>query len=509
MINRRFAFILALLFSLSGLAASNYEKGLKAFLENDRDDAIDHLEESIQDGKMVPESHLLLCLTYSIIENTPATFMHFKAFIASAKDPYPYVAALWGSSETGLGAYKKDNERLEFLEELINTPALPGKLRAMCFDALCRHYKAVGDFEKAREQSLQIGAIQNWSSVGPFENISASGFKKNFGAVEHPEPTYSFKSKYGASVKWFETKGPQIEQWMKNYYSFHAFNALVYSQTFIQSPKKQKVQIRLGVGGSVKLWLNDHLIYSETDERDNDIDSHVIEVELAKGKNRILIQVGEADNDKSEFFVRITDEDGLPVNGITSDAFGTKYSTDKPEFKVLRNYEEAYFEDLVKEDPSLMNRIMLAKSYARNDNRYLARKTLNKAIMEAPNSSYLQLSLAFVYMSEGNRTGIATIISWLKRNDLKNPVSLSLTFNEALGNENYQTADSILDIYVSEYGATASYYEDAIELAIDQEDNSQLFYLIESAYDLYSDNATFVRYKSLIHFGINKKYWSE
>ena len=105
MITRRLSLFLALILSISSLAQSSYEKGLNAFLENDRDEAIDHLEESIMDGENLAESHLVLCFIYSQIYRSDKCYYHMKEFISNTDNPYPYIITLWGSSEVGLGTY--------------------------------------------------------------------------------------------------------------------------------------------------------------------------------------------------------------------------------------------------------------------------------------------------------------------------------------------------------------------------------------------------------------------
>ncbi|MBR9861349.1 DUF3857 domain-containing protein [bacterium] len=502
---RNLSLFFALFLYIFSAAESDYEKGLSAFLENDREEAIEHFMNSVEAGENLAESHLALSITHSMLLNGQASFDHFQRFMVHADNPYPYLIALWSSGDIGLGGYKKDDTRIDFLEELIQNPKTPGKLRAMCYDALGRHYKHSGDFDDAREASINIGMIQNWSAVGPFENLSASGYNKDFGAVDHPEPTHNFTSTYGAPVKWFETKGPKIEQWLDLDYYFDAGNSLIYSQTFIDAPSKEKVHLRLGVTGSVKVWLNDHLVFDQSEERDNDIDTYIIETELDRGNNRILVQIGASDVENSEFILRITDEDGNNIPGLKSEAFGSRYSKTKPSSKVLKPYEEEYFEDLVEKSDDILHEILLAKAYSRNGKKYLARKTFNAAIAQAPNSSYLQLNLAYVYMSEGNRTGLATVISWLKQNDLRSPVSLTLTFSEAMESANYETADSILDLYQTEFGATATYFEKAIELHIAQENWGTVTNLIDMAYDNYREVGKFVDYKSQVLGSNNNK----
>lgn len=488
---------------LSVSAQSSYEEGLDAFLNNDRESAVELLNESIANGDMVAESHLVLCYIYTTLESSDKAFSNFQKMVAALDDPYPYITALYNSGDIGLGGSVKDEQRLLFIQQLIDDPKVPGKLRSLCLNSMGDHYLSKGDLKKAKSYYNMIGSIDVWSSVGPFENLSGSGFNKNVGAIENPDGMHSFKSRYGAKIKWFEVYGPRIDKWLDNEYFFSTSNAVIYSQSFVRSPKKQKVQLRIGVSGSVKMWLNDHLVFSEREERNNFADSYIVETELEQGNNRILIQIGESEAGSSNHMLRITDEDGIAIPGLTAEAFGRNYATDKPEFRVLPNKEEDFFERKVEKDPSILNKILLSTAYLGNDKQYQSRKYLNQAIEEAPNCSYLKINLANIYIREDNRTGMAILIEWLKENDLSSPISIGLTFEEAIENEEYELADSVLDLYSSRFGKTPDFYEYAIDLAISREENETLLELIETSYGNFPNVEKFVSLKALLEENVN------
>ena len=491
--------------SLITLAQKSYEDGLAAFLENDRETAIELLNESITNGEQVAESHLVLSYIYTMVEKDNDAFSHFEQMVAALDNPYPYITALFNSGDIGLGSSKKDEVRLAFLQRMVDDPQTPGKLRMLCLNSLGDHFLNSRDFKSARSYYDQIGSIDNWSAVGPFENLSASGFNKDVGVLSNPSASHTFTSRYGANIKWFEVYGPRIDKWLDYEYFFATSNAVIYSQTFVKSPKKQKVQLRLGVSGSVKMWLNDHLIFSEKEERNNFADSYIIETELEKGSNRIVLQIGESEADNCNSMLRITDSEGYAISGLTSKPFGSAYAKEVPVFKEIPNAEEQFFEALVEKDPSVINRVLLSTAYLGNDKQYMSRKVLNQAIEEAPNSSYLKINLANIYIREGNRTGMAMLLEWLKDNDLSNPVSIGLTFEEALENEEYELADSLLNLYVKRFGYSEEYYEYSIDLAIEKDENEYLLILIEEAYAAYRDVEKFVNLKALLEQSVNKR----
>src|SRR5690606_17241703 len=126
----------------------------------------------------------------------------------------------------------------------------------------------------------KIGAIENWSVVGEFENISASGFDKNYAALKQPGTDAVFSNRYGAQVKWFSPAVARKDKWFDLTYYFNPFDAVVFSQTFINSPVEQEIQLRAGVSGSIKVWLNDQNVIAVPEERNNDLDSYITTAKL-------------------------------------------------------------------------------------------------------------------------------------------------------------------------------------------------------------------------------------
>ena len=61
-----------------------------------------------------------------------------------------------------------------------------------------------------------------------------------------------------------------------------------YAATVVESPKKQKVQVRLGSNDSVKMWLNGKQVWTHNLGRVVALDDDVVEVTLPKGKSQIL-----------------------------------------------------------------------------------------------------------------------------------------------------------------------------------------------------------------------------
>jgi hypothetical protein len=63
-----------------------------------------------------------------------------------------------------------------------------------------------------------------------------------------------------------------------------------YAQTFFNLDSEQTLIFKLGTGKATKVWLNDVLIFEETEDYMTELDAYSIKVNVPKGNNRILIK---------------------------------------------------------------------------------------------------------------------------------------------------------------------------------------------------------------------------
>ena len=146
--------------------------------------------------------------------------------------------------------------------------------------------------EKMKDAQDQIKNIEQWQWAGPFDNVMNSGYDKDFGVLASPQQNAVFTSKYGANISWFTPTIFNNEAYSFAEAYFRANNSIVYAQSFIESPKEQEILVKFGYSGSLKLWVNDSLIYREAQKRVTEMDYVQYKLVLNKGYNRFLIQLG-------------------------------------------------------------------------------------------------------------------------------------------------------------------------------------------------------------------------
>lgn len=504
----RIAAIFIVIFQLITLKTySNQDdlnKGWESFKKNNTEDARKYFQTAAEDNATSGEANLILSIMATIDKTPGESFDYFYKFYKSNPDPNPYVFALWMTQCLSGASYKNSDGYIDFLEELIESPKINGMMKAYAYESLVRAYNEKGKFDKSDKYGSQVGSILDWQMVGEFENISASGFDKDWGPLAYPDAGHIFKNKRGADVHWFDLPEMRPGRWIDFSYHFYFRNSILYAETFCESPMEQVVQLRIGTSGSLKAWINDYLVISESEERNNGMDTYVSTIKLNKRYNRILIQVGESEAGRSNFLCRITDDKGFNIPNLKftrqySDA--TKYDKNY-NFKseIVPIFAEKYFEEKITQEPSnLLNYILLAETYMLNDKTYEARKIITKAQGLAPDCSYLLSQLLQVYIRDENRTSLSMTIEKLRDSDPVNPISLEYSFDEAYEKEDYIKAKEIMSKLENIFGFNDRRIIDKkIKISAAEKKIEDLKNLVDEAYSKYPDIYNFVYLKYAI-----------
>jgi tetratricopeptide (TPR) repeat protein len=502
------AIILVMAFSCHAFADSDLENGNKSFYANKRAEAKAAYQKAVLITKEKAEAHLMLSLLATLEGKETEAFTQFESFFKSSENPYPYLFSLW-STESVMGtSQKKSPERLNFFNQLAADPKANGTLKSMAYAALGDHFNASNQLAKSKENFAKMGALDVWSMVGEFENISESGFDKAFEPISRPEESATFTNKNGAKVKWFKMLGNRNDKWVD--FTFHYFyeNSIIYAQTFVNSLKDQEVVFRIGTSGSLKVWINDALALSESEERNNDLDTYQAKVKLNKGFNRILVQIGSSEINRSNFLARITDDFGNNISGLSYSAGFQSYTKSNATLpKVIPIFAESFFEEKVNSGKaSVIDYLLLANAHLRNDKGYEARKALETAQKLAPNCSYLKIKQIEAYNRSGNETDAKITIEALKEKDPECLLALNLFYQEEMEKENFEAATKIVDKIELLFGSNEDIMIKRIGLASREKKQDLLVKLVEQAYQKYPENFGFVSLKVDVEKSMNKSF---
>ena len=432
--------VLFLLFSIQILSAS-YEKGLES-LKNDRiDSAINNFEKAIKEGDNAEKSSLFLAILYEY-HNSQAV-KSYNYLKENTENYEYYITALWGSYFTK-STSNEDDSFFEFLIDEVESVEY-NQLKNNLYETIAHSYKSRANYDDAYEEFENVNNIHKWQVAGEFENISGSGFDKNFAPISNPEPDAVFKNNYNADVQWFNGNSFRKGEWFYLEYLFHISNSIMYAQTFINSDSDTLVQGRLGVSGSVKVWTNDQLVFKEKEECNNGQDAYVFNLKLNKGWNRILLQLGNSDNSSSNFHFKLTDENGSSLNNIQIDSKYhpyTKLSGEK--IDVVKNKHTKYIEDLAKNNPEeLVYKLILFKEYSFASNYEKANEIRLQIKESLPNSLLSYLTDMEYYSLTRNTTLLRKTDEKIKTYSEVYPLALAKLWRKELENKNLKELEAI------------------------------------------------------------------
>ncbi len=165
--------------------------------------------------------------------------------------------------------------------------------------------------DRVREIYQELGTPREsrWHIIGPFHPGQFSGFNYPFPPEIKQDENESYQYE-GQTFRWL----PGGDQFADGYLNFRdqfpdSYWAVGYAWTYVYSPTRRKVQIRLGTDEACKLWLNDELIWQHYIRQDALLDRDMVTVVLHPGYNKLLLKITNTDFDWG-FYFRVTDENG-------------------------------------------------------------------------------------------------------------------------------------------------------------------------------------------------------
>lgn len=473
---------------------NNYEQAWQNLNTNNRVEAARLLTEAEKDPATFNDAFISKLYLKSYNGKQAEITDFGTSFYSKSENPYPYIFALWfNSAVIGQPGKKYYNHQVQLVDQLISDEKAPGTLVGSANYQKGMHYLFSNEFDKIQRYFDAVGNIRNWQYTGPFENLSESGFYKNYGPLEHSEPTATFRSLTNADVKWITPSDELKDGWTPVCYQFNNQTAVVYAQNFVNSAIGQTVYCNVGVTGSIKVWINDELIISESKERVTDMDTYTVKYDLKKGANRVLVQLGYTASSYPNFNLRFTDEKYKSLTNITGSSVYTSYpkvAGSEKKFDLVPHFAEAFFADKIARQPgNLVNYLLLADVYMRSIKVIEARKILTEAIKKAPDNCLLKMKMAEVLVKENNRTLLLEELDKIKQADPNSLIVFDLKLQELFNNQKYEDGAVELQKRIELYGEDENTAAYRILLLVHDKKYEELVKEAERLYNRYPENA--------------------
>ena len=165
--------------------------------------------------------------------------------------------------------------QLEYAQHLATPGALSGRI------------SEPGEVDYYRLTISEGTSLGPWWVIFPFDNIDEKGFD----TVYPPEVEIDFEKEYigkeGRKIGWYKTdsRGENV------FSNVPEDDVTGYALTYLESDRDQNYLLSLGSDDTIKIWVNDQLVFSKYVHRPLRRADDVIQLPVSKGRNKILVKV--------------------------------------------------------------------------------------------------------------------------------------------------------------------------------------------------------------------------
>ena len=233
-----------------------------------------------------------------------------KQFDAAERKPEA-VVSLFGALE--LWDFLDDRSALDrFFAHVESSQALPDvRARARFLRSLL--LDRFGQTKEAERLRRELGLVTRFWMVGPFDNEGRAGHAAVYGPEKSAfDPAQHFSGKE-RQVGWRPLPAIAHQGALPLDLVLRPdSSATAYVTTVLRTEKPERIALRLGSSGPIKVWINGTLVFEKEIYRVAHFDQDVAGGELHAGDNRILIKVSGTEGPLT-LIVRTSRPDGEPL----------------------------------------------------------------------------------------------------------------------------------------------------------------------------------------------------
>ncbi len=498
-----------IIFAVNPESEAKVNEAWSAWQLNDLVLVEEHFKSALDLDETNFRAYMGLTLFYKMQEKTEVGWKTLEKGLEYTDNKYPYLYSFLLTRIIRDNINKKKTNCIKYLEDTAKEGDPTGALQATLYSSLTRYYASKKKLSKAKQYVAKTNTISNWMMIGPFENVSASGYDTVYPPEENYDPLARYEGKEKVPTFWFQNTPTDMYVWIDFRKHFGAAEAIYYGNSFVFSPIKQSAQIRTGTSGSLKVFLNDENIFEICDENNNSEDSYIVETELQKGWNRLLIKTGFSEISNCNFYARITDANGKKIEGLDYSLENKTYiSKPNAPSKVIEHFAFEYFKQQIEENPEHPeNYVMLATAYFMQDKAIEAELILKKALEIVPDCSLIYLNLANAYLRGEKEDERITATEKLYELNETIPLGIKYRFNKFISNQEFEKADDLIE-KMDEHCNRKDYYDAKIKYYAVRELYDKLISSVEEAYKYEPDGLDFAYLKALLTIETTKQYYS-
>lgn len=343
-----------------------------------------------EDSKVAGEAHRGLAFSSEFVGQSDSCMkLLFEGYLEDGNDIYLGAASqyLIPFARTHSGHHAKDGYKV--YKDLSEQETI---YNAGFTEDLATRYLNDGKLSKAEKLMEPLGIVRDFRMIGPFENISGSGYKKVYPPETELDLAKKYSGKDGTEASWFPYHNKAVRGWVFTENNFPASNSVLYYFANVKSEKEQVVNLGFGASGAFKVFLNDNLVLADSVFRNTGIDMFMQKVKLFKGGNKLLVKLCHEEK-HSNFNIRFFDETGKRLQSVSYSNEPGKFRKDTTSYANLTNSPvveriEKHLRSRLEENSEDMEAaLLLAKFYNISEMTDKGQKLAREYIEKYPESS--------------------------------------------------------------------------------------------------------------------------
>jgi hypothetical protein len=296
----------------------------------------------------------------------------------------------------------------------------------------------------ANESLAKLKRIDKWQFAGVFENLNGSGLYNEYEPENYAKNDKLFNANSLGNVGWYNRKFDSDNGSEGFFNELEYGRGIVYAQSFIENPTNRRILLEININTEFKLFLNDSEILSSTNDGYTNLGSHLVEVNLPKGVNRLLLKVDVKDSGNS-FLIIPFDNNHQKISDLKYYNTFKEYQKtpiEKLEPKELPlRFERILKEKLTQNPDHFFYNYLLALGYISNSQNEQAKEVIDNLLKKYPKSSVVQTALLTYYNNLGDAEKVAEIFKNIELNDAEYYLVPLVKFMDSDGLENMSISE--------------------------------------------------------------------
>lgn len=506
----KFFLLILLLCSTSNyIFSQELNKALANFLNNEMNVSVEKLIK-IYNTPSSPErgkAAVALALIHKLNEDSEYKVKYFVEGLKLIDNPDAYAYTLWGNCDF-YNYPKYSKSVLDLFREKKNIhPDIN-----YCLDLLkSKIYLRNDEFDSLLAYNNKMGYIDKWELLGAFDYMDGYGYNNHEQTLMHPESDYQFIGIYNSPLKWFSIPNrTNVTSIYLNEYieSYNSSSAKMYAQTFITSQQEQEIKMTIISGMDIKCWLNDVLIYENRRNVENigGLPYH-IPIQLQKGNNRILFQLGLTPKYSPNFAVYLRDLQDKPLNTVEAQISNKIYSKQTKITPVVKDpdiesFNVQVFTDYIKKKPNdILEQLLRIEELNSTGDKAKTLVALAPLYSKFPNSYYL----SNMYYHNKDNINFNTKDEYLNTKCEHCYSTLYKKLTDAIDNEDKTAIQSSFEKLDKHFPNNINVLYKKIEYYLDENEIAQASKLIEEGLSKSENYLVFNYYKNSLLYAQAKK----